>query len=379
MSYCKICNEPIDIHKTVQQRRNGICEICHVRYRYCYSCKTHKLRTEFRPSTKNCKDCNIKTKQRRKNRSGIQEIECKQCHKFIRLKNHRPVKFKDEYVCIECKSGIIDDTLVKCRFCKKEFEVLTPNHILNCSSRFSGTFGSCYSRRKKMTYEEYLEKYGWKNIYSGRYRNKMRKLSIEACTDEVKQEIIKKNKDWWNVDDNREKMCKSLKIAQNTDEAKNNHRNGQLNHFKQLSGKELAAKKRRSQEIAFSVIHPIISKPAIIISNKLKEHNITHEMEYAFDFYHIDIAIVEYKIAIEIDGDYWHGNPKTYKTLNSEQKLRQHRDKSKTTYLSNKGWTVLRFWEDDINHNIESCVNSILQQIETCKVKEHEYECTTTW
>jgi very-short-patch-repair endonuclease len=367
MSFCKLCNEQIDIHTLSQQRRNGICQKCAEQYRYCHSCKMHKLKSEFRSRTKNCINCYIETKKQRKNKPTIQRIECTKCHKIIQLKSHRLIKFSNKYACNECKNGITDD-LVKCKFCKKEFEILTPNHIENCSSRFSGNFGSC--KRKKMTYNEYLEKYGWDSVYSARYRKKMKQLSTEACTNEVKEKIREKSQEWWQNQDNKKQLSASLKIAQNTEKAKENHKQGMLNYFKRLSSKELKIKKKKSQEIAFSTVFPIISKPAMKVFNKLKEYDILSELEYGFDFYHIDIAIVKYKIAIEIDGDYWHGNPLIYKQLSSRQRAKQAKDKSKTTYLINRNWKVLRFWEYDIKHNLELCVNSILQNIKDCKESE---------
>jgi hypothetical protein len=48
-------------------------------------------------------------------------------------------------------------------------------------------------------------------------------------------------------------------------------------------------------------------------------------------------------------------------------KKRLSKDKCKTTYLTNRGWIVLRFWEKEINNNIISCVDKILQNINARK------------
>lgn len=75
-----------------------------------------------------------------------------------------------------------------------------------------------------------------------------------------------------------------------------------------------------------------------------------------------DFGIKKYKIAIFIDGDFWHGHIwvlKGYKSLNSElrkyskywrDKIRKNisRDIFVTNELKKSGWKVFRFWATDI-------------------------------
>lgn len=73
-------------------------------------------------------------------------------------------------------------------------------------------------------------------------------------------------------------------------------------------------------------------------------------------------------LLIFVDGDYWHGNPNKYKCKDIlcggivvEDKWK--RDKEITDYLLNKGYKVLRFWEDEIHNDIEYCVFEIKQAL----------------
>ncbi|MEU8698037.1 very short patch repair endonuclease [Streptomyces sp. NPDC048680] len=66
----------------------------------------------------------------------------------------------------------------------------------------------------------------------------------------------------------------------------------------------------------------------------------------------IDIAFTRAKVAVFLDGCFWHGCPEhaTQPKSNAEwwrQKLDRNiaRDTETTTHLVTKGWTVLRFWE----------------------------------
>ncbi|MEU1211367.1 very short patch repair endonuclease [Streptomyces sp. NPDC005791] len=66
----------------------------------------------------------------------------------------------------------------------------------------------------------------------------------------------------------------------------------------------------------------------------------------------IDIAFTRVKVAVMIDGCFWHGCPEhaTQPKSNAEwwrEKLDKNmaRDSDTTSHLVAEGWTVLRFWE----------------------------------
>ncbi len=68
----------------------------------------------------------------------------------------------------------------------------------------------------------------------------------------------------------------------------------------------------------------------------------------------IDIAWSTAKIAVFLDGCFWHGCPQhaTQPKANAEwwrAKLDKNmaRDQETTTHLEARGWTVLRFWEHE--------------------------------
>src|SRR5262249_18345326 len=70
-----------------------------------------------------------------------------------------------------------------------------------------------------------------------------------------------------------------------------------------------------------------------------------------------DILFIRPKVAIFVDGCFWHGCPEHYVRPRSReafwaQKLRSNvlRDCRQTVFLESQGWTILRFWE----HEIES-------------------------
>lgn len=68
----------------------------------------------------------------------------------------------------------------------------------------------------------------------------------------------------------------------------------------------------------------------------------------------IDIAFPSVKLAIECDGDYWHGN-----------KRQQAKDRQKDHYLRRRGWHVLRITETEIKTDINECVAKIVSFLST--------------
>jgi very-short-patch-repair endonuclease len=70
----------------------------------------------------------------------------------------------------------------------------------------------------------------------------------------------------------------------------------------------------------------------------------------------IDLVPKNTKIAIFADGDYWHNLPKAI-----------IRDKRHNQELQKQGWTVLRFWEHEINQNLDFCIDEILEQYNDLK------------
>ncbi len=82
-----------------------------------------------------------------------------------------------------------------------------------------------------------------------------------------------------------------------------------------------------------------------------------------------DIAITKYKIAVFVDGDFWHArghqeSPGEEVGSNKEfwrKKLARNveRDKEVNEQLVAEGWIVLRFWTSDIKKDIREAVDEI--------------------
>lgn len=82
-----------------------------------------------------------------------------------------------------------------------------------------------------------------------------------------------------------------------------------------------------------------------------------------------DFIIKRKKIAIFCDGDFWHGYKYEGKKRLSNKFWRNKiegnmaRDRTVSRKLRRKGWSVLRFWEHDIENNPSKCKKRIMRKI----------------
>lgn len=90
-----------------------------------------------------------------------------------------------------------------------------------------------------------------------------------------------------------------------------------------------------------------------------------------------DIVNRSRRVAIFVDGDFWHGNPDDwrrrgfdsmeaqFRSANRKRwvaKLRRNmeRDRYVTSRLESEGWRVMRFWESEIRNDLDGVVDRVL-------------------
>ena len=81
-----------------------------------------------------------------------------------------------------------------------------------------------------------------------------------------------------------------------------------------------------------------------------------------------DIVFIGKKVAVLCDSEFWHG----YEWDNKKKEFKSHqdfwipkierniaRDKEVNDQLKRTGWTVLRFWGNDIKKDLQACADEI--------------------
>lgn len=83
----------------------------------------------------------------------------------------------------------------------------------------------------------------------------------------------------------------------------------------------------------------------------------------------IDLLCRKKKIAIEVQGDFWHANPEVYSdewlhpVIKLTAKEIREKDKKKKLFLESKGYTVLYVWEKDYKDDRHQTIKKLRQDI----------------
>jgi DNA mismatch endonuclease (patch repair protein) len=84
----------------------------------------------------------------------------------------------------------------------------------------------------------------------------------------------------------------------------------------------------------------------------------------------IDIAFTRPKIAVFVDGSFWHGHPSKWRPgrwqgyWDAKIKRNIARDIAQNTALRNAGWEVLRVWDFEIEHDSRAVAIRVAEALE---------------
>ncbi len=130
-------------------------------------------------------------------------------------------------------------------------------------------------------------------------------------------------------------------------------------------------KEKRSKVMA--AIHSKDTVPEVTLRKALWQRGLRFRIQYGKN--KIDIAFPKKKVAIFVDGCFWHGCPLHSHKIGTNEaywqpKLEKNktRDKSKTDELEAEGWVVLRFWEHELIA-IDLVVQRVLDTLTAADVK----------
>jgi DNA mismatch endonuclease (patch repair protein) len=82
-----------------------------------------------------------------------------------------------------------------------------------------------------------------------------------------------------------------------------------------------------------------------------------------------DLSFTRHRVAVFVDGCFWHGHPEFFTPGKSgaywDAKIArtQERDRLANAALAAANWTVLRFWDFEVERDLERCVGEVLAAI----------------
>jgi very-short-patch-repair endonuclease len=108
-----------------------------------------------------------------------------------------------------------------------------------------------------------------------------------------------------------------------------------------------------------------MSKPERLMEDILKSHGIEYVYQQEVSGFFYDFYIPSKNILIEVDGDFWHCKPGTkYETPKMPEQVKNVvNDKKKTTVACSNNYTLIRFWESDIQDNRLQVVKTLIENL----------------
>jgi DNA mismatch endonuclease (patch repair protein) len=82
-----------------------------------------------------------------------------------------------------------------------------------------------------------------------------------------------------------------------------------------------------------------------------------------------DLAFTRWKVAIFVDGRFWHGHPDFFTFGKSgdywDKKITrtQERDRQANEALAQRGWAVVRFWDFEIEDDAPACAEHVADML----------------
>jgi DNA mismatch endonuclease (patch repair protein) len=107
------------------------------------------------------------------------------------------------------------------------------------------------------------------------------------------------------------------------------------------------------------------SIPERLIFGELDKRGIQYSKHYSIktkgSLTQPDVAFPEIKLAVYLDGCYWHACPICYKKL-TEQQIKQIPKNKKREFIKSLGWKLIMFWGHEILQNPEKIANKIIEE-----------------
>jgi DNA mismatch endonuclease (patch repair protein) len=112
------------------------------------------------------------------------------------------------------------------------------------------------------------------------------------------------------------------------------------------------------------------TRPEVRLRRRIWALGLRYRKNYKLASSRPDIVFVSAKVAVFVDGCQWHGCPDHYVKPRTREDFWAHklavnveRDRVQTIELRQNGWIVLRFWEHDIDTNLENVCSVITDAV----------------
>lgn len=107
--------------------------------------------------------------------------------------------------------------------------------------------------------------------------------------------------------------------------------------------------------------------PELALRRELHHRGLRFRVQRRTEGSRPDVVFVSRRVAVFVDGCFWHGCPEHYIAPKSRQefwksKLRDNRrrDRQQDEVLTDAGWRVIRVWEHEISADLEAVADRVV-------------------
>ncbi len=104
-----------------------------------------------------------------------------------------------------------------------------------------------------------------------------------------------------------------------------------------------------------------MTAPEKVFQSILKKYKIDFQPQFILGSKIFDFHLKESNVLVEINGDYWHGNPEVYEQFSWYQIRVQKKDLDKRNIAIGRGYNYLDVWEKDLNDDKKSVVDRMVE------------------
>lgn len=310
----------------MSKKYSWVCDYCGCNYEITFS-QYHRLKDGKQKSA----FCSIECKASSQKRRVV--VQCSCCGKDIEKTEYQASVHKNHFCSKECDAKYKYDTTTEkriCEICGKSYETKKVSTQRFCSPECANEYQKTRTGRLSPHFKGVEVECEWCkkpfDIPPYRVGISERHFCCRQC-----------QRDWY------------AKV------------HSQTLDFKQK------VRERAIKQLCAGTFSNADTKPQLIVNSILDELCLSYEREYNIKYYAVDNYLTDSGLMIEVQGDYFHSNPKKYleeSDLNSMQLQRVGKDKAKHTYIKNQyNIEVLYLWEHDIITSPDLCKKLIEEYV----------------
>lgn len=267
------------------------------------------------------------------------QIQCYKCLKWYSRKAITKRLKEVAYVCMSCQRGG-----EKNGFFGKNHSEESKRKAVVSRGDYSGTsnpfFGKHHSEetKKKISSHPSIRHFGENNGFFGKTHSK-----------ETKEVIVEKNRlfrESLTEEEERTEICRK-------------QREGHRRRYEQDPKSYIQGKRNGGLAAAEVSGKYKMNKLERFFFDTVTKEGIAIEYSIILDRKQYDFGNKEKKVLIEVNGDFWHGNPSIYPSLSERQLFSHEKDRVKREWAESKGFKVLSFWESDIRNRIDEVLSEV--------------------